>query len=167
MVFRLIADIHTFTEWELKPDYPTESVQFWSRSLIKLETFYTNRSFNDHQSIQYDVCDLASYNLRSLSLEKDSLVPFCIIDHYKLSLVAKRRFSRASVSFSTRVKENWFEIPGFKEARSSFSGLRVEVLKLQSRIEDELRSPAYYKITGSKLIFLCGFQAETIAIATV
>ena len=105
-------------------------------------------SLDDHQSIQYDVCNLASYTLRSLLLEKDSLVPFCIIDHYKLSLVAKC-FSRVSVSFSTRVKENWFEIPGFKEARSSFSGLRVEVLKLQSRIEDELRSPAYYIIIST------------------
>ena len=31
-----------------------------------------------------------------------------------------------------------------KEARCSFSGLRVEVLKLQSYIQDKLRSPSYY-----------------------
>ena len=31
-----------------------------------------------------------------------------------------------------------------KEARGSFFGRGVEVSKLQSRIEDELRSPSYY-----------------------
>ena len=31
-----------------------------------------------------------------------------------------------------------------KEARGSFFGRGVEVLKLQSRIEDQLRSPSYY-----------------------
>ena len=31
-----------------------------------------------------------------------------------------------------------------KEARGSFFGCGVEVLKLQSRIEDQLRSPSYY-----------------------
>ena len=36
----------------------------------------------------------------------------------------------------------------FKEVRSSFSALRVEVLKLQSRIEDKLRSPSYYIINS-------------------
>ena len=32
----------------------------------------------------------------------------------------------------------------YKEARGSFFGRGVEVLKLQSRIEDQLRSPSYY-----------------------
>ena len=36
-----------------------------------------------------------------------------------------------------------------KEARRSFSGLRAEVLKLQSRIEDKLRSPRYYIIIST------------------
>ena len=36
-----------------------------------------------------------------------------------------------------------------KEARSSFFGLRVEVLKLQSRIQDILRSPSYYIIIST------------------
>ena len=31
-----------------------------------------------------------------------------------------------------------------KEAHGSFFGRRVEVLKLQSRIEDQPRSPSYY-----------------------
>ena len=35
---------------------------------------------------------------------------------------------------------------GRKEARSSFSGLRVEVLNIKSRIQDHLRSPSYYII---------------------
>ena len=38
---------------------------------------------------------------------------------------------------------------GVKEARSSFSGLGVEVLKLQSRIDDKLRSPSYYIIVST------------------
>ena len=36
-----------------------------------------------------------------------------------------------------------------KEARGSFSGLRVEVLKLQSPIQDKLRSPSYYIIIST------------------
>ena len=36
-----------------------------------------------------------------------------------------------------------------KEARNSFSGLRLEVLKLQSRIEDKLRSLSYYIIIST------------------
>ena len=36
-----------------------------------------------------------------------------------------------------------------KEARGSFFGLRVEVLKLQSRIQDKLRSPSYYIIIST------------------
>ena len=36
-----------------------------------------------------------------------------------------------------------------KEARSSFSGLRVEVLKLQSRLQDKLLSPSYYIIISA------------------
>ena len=36
-----------------------------------------------------------------------------------------------------------------KEARGSFFGLRVEVLKLQSRIQDTLRSPPYYIIIST------------------
>ena len=35
------------------------------------------------------------------------------------------------------------------EARGSFSGLRVEVLKLQSRVQDKLRSPSYYIIIST------------------
>ena len=37
----------------------------------------------------------------------------------------------------------------FKEARGSFFGLRVEVLKLQSRIQDKPRSPSYYIIIST------------------
>ena len=37
-----------------------------------------------------------------------------------------------------------FEVTRIKEARGSFFGRGVEVLKLQSRIEDQLRSPSYY-----------------------
>ena len=36
-----------------------------------------------------------------------------------------------------------------KEARGSFFGLRVEVLKLQSRIQDKLRSPSHYFIIST------------------
>ena len=36
-----------------------------------------------------------------------------------------------------------------KEDRDSFFGLRVEVLKLQSRIKDTLRSPSYYIIIST------------------
>ena len=37
----------------------------------------------------------------------------------------------------------------YKEARGSFSGLKVEVLKLQSRVQDKLRSPSYYIIIST------------------
>ena len=55
-----------------------------------------------------------------------------------------------------------------KEARGSFSGLRVEVLKLQSRIQDKLRSPSYYIIIQHmiKVNFFIGFQATAITITT-
>ena len=36
-----------------------------------------------------------------------------------------------------------------KEARGTFFGLRVEVLKLQSCIQDKLRSPSYYIIIST------------------
>ena len=36
-----------------------------------------------------------------------------------------------------------------KEARGSFFGRGVEVLKLQSRIEDQFRSPSYYIIIST------------------
>ena len=36
-----------------------------------------------------------------------------------------------------------------KEARGSFFGRAVEVLKLQSRIEDQLRSPSHYIIIST------------------
>ena len=36
-----------------------------------------------------------------------------------------------------------------KEAQGSFLGLRVEVLKLQFRIQDKLRSPSYYIIIST------------------
>ena len=36
-----------------------------------------------------------------------------------------------------------------KEARGSFFVLRVEVLKLQSRIQDKLRSPSHYFIIST------------------
>ena len=42
-----------------------------------------------------------------------------------------------------------FHAEGLKEARGSFFGLRVEVLKLQSRIQDKLRSPSYYIIIST------------------
>ena len=53
-----------------------------------------------------------------------------------------------------------------KEARRTFPGLKVEVLKLQSRIEYKLRSPSYY-IIMIKVNFSISFQATTITIATV
>ena len=37
----------------------------------------------------------------------------------------------------------------FKEARGSFFGIRVEVLKLQSRTQDKLRSPSHYIIIST------------------
>ena len=40
-------------------------------------------------------------------------------------------------------------VANLKEARGSFFGLRVEVLKLQSRIQDTLRSPSYYIIIST------------------
>ena len=56
-----------------------------------------------------------------------------------------------------------------KEARGSFFGRGVEVLKLQSRIQDQLRSPSYYIIisTYDQRLFLVGFQATTSTIAMV
>ena len=36
-----------------------------------------------------------------------------------------------------------------KEARGSFFGLKMDVLKLQSRIQDKLRSPSYYIIIST------------------
>ena len=38
----------------------------------------------------------------------------------------------------------YYILSRIKEARGSFFGRGVEVLKLQSRIEDQLRSPSYY-----------------------
>ena len=40
-------------------------------------------------------------------------------------------------------------LDGIKEAQGSFFWLRVEVLKLQSRIQDKLRSPSYYIIIST------------------
>ena len=37
----------------------------------------------------------------------------------------------------------------FKEARSSFAGLRVDVLKLKSGIEDKLPFPSYYIVIST------------------
>ena len=41
------------------------------------------------------------------------------------------------------------EIAQFKEAQGSFFGLRVEVLKLQSCIQDKPLSPSYYIIIST------------------
>ena len=72
-------------------------------------------------------------------------------------------------TFKLIAEELWgcaFEI---KEARGSFFELRVDVLKLQSRIQDKLRSPSYTTSSSQHMIkvnFLIGFQATVITIAT-
>ena len=56
--------------------------------------------------------------------------------------------------FEVQLKDQLQERPSLlftqlKEVRSSFSSLSVKVLKLQSRIEDKLRSPSYYIIIST------------------
>ena len=54
----------------------------------------------------------------------------------------------AKFGFTKSIDRRGFQ-RDIKEARGSFFGLRVEVLKLQSRIQDKLRSPLYYIIIST------------------
>ena len=81
------------------------------------------------------------------SLSVSDLLFLILVNSFRIVSIAQERWLYGdTMCFLNPLFARYFYI---KEDRGSFFGLRVEVLKLQPRIQEKVRSPSYYIIIST------------------